>query len=129
MAAVKDTMKAGLLDMRQSLRASVGANLGIRHAMKSKFSYFLSEFSTATAAMSPPRAEAPRTGAKDIHESLFRDANVKRRVQLLRACGDALGGQQQVLFQQQQKRLGNPESSSSSSSSSKDLAGSAAPKA
>lgn len=71
MAAVKDTMKAGLLDMRQSLRASVGANLGIRHAMKSKFSFFLSEFSTATAAMSPPRAEAPGRPRARVPQSAY----------------------------------------------------------
>ena len=41
-AAVKDTMKAGLLDFRQSLRESVGARLGIRKAMKNRFSAFLS---------------------------------------------------------------------------------------
>lgn len=71
MAAVKDTMKAGLLDMRQSLRASVGANLGIRHAMKSKFSFFLSEFSTATAAMSPPRAGAPARPRARVPQSAY----------------------------------------------------------
>jgi hypothetical protein len=47
-AAVKDTMKAGLLDFRQSLRESVGAKLGIRKAMKSRFSAFLSGKRVAT---------------------------------------------------------------------------------
>jgi hypothetical protein len=69
MAAVKDTMKSGLLDFRQSLRESMGAKSGIRKAMKSRFSSFFSEFSTPNASFSSATphlstSSSPRTPHK-----------------------------------------------------------------